>query len=82
MHEHPEIPEAHSVFNATVLSLETSSLTRMVREAVLIRDYRGDNLLNDKLEYNRCLLPELVTRVGKLCIENDDPNLPPLMTLG
>ena len=44
--------------------LETSSLVRKVREAVPIREYVGDLLL-DKLDYNRCLLPELTTMVLK-----------------
>ena len=44
--------------------LETSSLVRKVREAVPIREYVGDLLL-DKLDYNRCLHPELTTMVLK-----------------
>ena len=42
-----------------------SSLVRMVREAIMISEYDGDNLLNDILEYNRFLLPEITTKVGQ-----------------
>ena len=62
--EHPEVEDSSTLFRADVITSAPSALVRMVREAVLIREYEGDNLLNDVMEYNRCLLPELTTKVG------------------
>ena len=67
--EHPEAEDSSLLFRADLISTAPSALVRMVREAVLIREYGGDNLLNDVLEYNRCLLPEITTKVGQRVME-------------
>ena len=67
--EHPDLEGCRDLFRGDVVATESSALVRMVKEAVLIREYRGDNLLNDILEYNRCLIPEITTRVGHRVME-------------
>ena len=61
--KHSDVNDAASIFSTSVINLETCSLVRKVREVVLIREYVGDLLLNDKLEYKRCLLLQLTTKV-------------------
>lgn len=67
--EHPDREDSRNLFRGDVIATESSALVRMVKEAVLIREYKGDNLLNDILEYNRCLIPEITTRVGHRVME-------------
>ena len=66
---HPHVEDASSIFKVKVISHENSSLVRQVKEAVLIQEHGQNMLLNDKYEYNRCLLPKLQVQFGSKPVE-------------
>ena len=64
MEEH-EKEEGEVKFRMKVVKAHTSAMMRQIHEATLIKRYTGQkNILNSKLEYNRCILPELTVQMG------------------
>ena len=52
-------------FRMKVVKFHTSAMMRQIHEAVVIkRNSATKNVLNSKMEYNRCILPELSTKMG------------------
>ena len=62
--EHLEKGE-EAVFAMKVVRSHKSALERQINEAVLIANSWGSNLLNSKLEYNRCIIPTLSVKMGE-----------------
>ena len=46
------------------MSSHRTAFERQIREAVLIDEYSGMNLLNSKIEYSRCCIPKLHLKIG------------------
>ena len=59
--------EGNINFKFKVLNSYRSSMERQIAETVKVKlaSKRGVDILNNKAEYNRCLLPELEVRLGK-----------------
>ena len=70
---HPETEKAEDLFAVKVVKTTQSALERQISEAVLISEYSGDRLLNDKFEYSRCLIPKITVKVGQK-VEEDPPS--------
>ena len=68
--KHPEVEDASKLFKVKVIANSNSALERQIKEAVLIQAH-GGGLLNDKEEYNRCLIPQLAVKVGKQVVEEE-----------
>ena len=66
MQQHGIFHEGIMDFKYNVLRTHRSAFERQVSEAICIRlmKLKGINILNNKKEYNRCLLPELVVELG------------------
>ena len=60
---HPENDTGEKLFGMKVIQCHRSALTRQIQEAVLIANSQ-EELLNSKLEYNRCIIPRLAVMVG------------------
>ena len=59
--KHPsKLPEVLTSFRMNVVKRASSALDRQVREAVEISRAPEGTLLNQKEEYNRCLLPRMI----------------------
>ena len=68
MAEHAkDAPVGNINFKFKVLNSYRSSMERQIAETVKVKlaSKREVDILNNKAEYNRCLLPELEVRLGK-----------------
>ena len=72
MHKHHQ--EAHQederspeeIFTYTTIRQHTSTLSRMVEEVVLIANFRGNQVLNEKEEWARCAIPTMKVKDPRL----------------
>ena len=72
---HPKMYPENVDFRMRVLTSHSSAFERQLREAVLIDHFAGPNLLNSKMEYNRCNIPKMVLKLG-----NDEGDEDPKIT--
>ena len=63
MHENEERSKVE--FGMKVLRYTRSSFERQILESVLIQGSRDHQILNRRAEYNRCVIPRLVTKLGE-----------------
>ena len=61
-HEGEKIKEIR--FGMIVLQFTRTSFERQILESVTIQQNRHHNILNSRMEYNRCSIPRLSTRLG------------------
>ena len=52
-------------FGIRVLKFTKTSFERQILELVLIQENKNQNLLNSKMEYNRCGVPRLTSKLGE-----------------
>ena len=69
--KHPNMDPDKVDFRMRVLTSHKSAFERQLREAVLIDHFAGPNLLNSKMEYNRCSIPKMILRVGNEEMKED-----------
>ena len=60
-------------FSVKILSTHTSAMSRQVKEAHLIKSYKGGELLNSKFEYNHGILPTITTTDPKSMLPPEAP---------
>ena len=70
--QHPNENPDSIKFGMRQLSSHRTTFERQIREAVLIDEYSGPNLLNSKIEYSRCCILKLHLKIGNKD-ENEDP---------
>ena len=72
--KHPEVDPDEVPFKMRILSNHKSAFERQIREAVMIEHFAGPQLLNSKLEYNRCSIPKIILKLGNEEL-SEDPKL-------
>ena len=55
---HPEVKDFRGSFCIKKIRTARTDFLRGITEAVLLRNFKDDELLNNKQEYNCCLIPE------------------------
>ena len=75
MEKHPNTDPKNIDFRVKILSSHKTALERQVREAVLISEYNGPFLLNNKIEYSHTMLPRLETKMVRNKEKKEDPEV-------
>ena len=70
---HKSVDPSKIEFKMKILTTHSTAFERQIREAVLIREYSGEYLMNSKLEYSRTMLPNIRIELGRRKDVTEDP---------
>ena len=69
---HPDIEPEDLKCGMKILSSHKTAFKRQIREAVLIEHNAGPQLMNSKVEYNRCSIPRIEVKIGNKKEDDDE----------
>ena len=62
--EHPEVADVKGAFGNVIDSIHKTAFSIEIQEVICQRNFEG-KLLNSKLEFNACHIPELTTNLNR-----------------